>query len=197
MLFGFLCSRASSALGFAGDSAGAFQAPSSTVGVLDDVLWRELVAVLAVCLARIQRGWTFAAKHVLAVGDRLKMLRVDTQAHAAEMVQAFAMQASTCLSLVDVAVRFFRHSVAHDDPVALCLGFAAPDPARCIERAGSDLVLLADFEPAVVADDEAMGPAPDVASSGVSVASDGRGLAASALAEIVHLRSVAHNTREV
>jgi len=67
--------------------AKAASALPATVVSRIGVLWRELVAMAAMCFSRMAGRWSCAAQDVLAAGDRFKMGRIHAVANAAKMVE--------------------------------------------------------------------------------------------------------------
>lgn len=106
-------------------SAFATRAPSV---VRDGVLWREFVAVLAVCLFGV--GFTCVAPaDIFSACDRLKVIRVDAGSYSAQVVELQPVRYRTFEVFIDHPVGHYGLTGVLELPVSVGVESSHPQPA--------------------------------------------------------------------
>src|SRR4029079_60681 len=97
--------------------------------VSDRVLRRVRVPLRAVGPARLDTGERLSAQHVLAMRDRLQMVRIDASRRPAEVIQFLPFGDGSHEARVDVPMSYPPSTVAMQAAIASSAEGASPEPA--------------------------------------------------------------------
>jgi hypothetical protein len=86
----------------------------------------EFVASNAVRLTRSHRGYSIAAKDILAIRDGLQVLRIDTARHAAAVIEREAIRYRTDESLIGNSMSENAPIGERDSSVAIAIDGGKP-----------------------------------------------------------------------